>query len=286
MPRSVLLATCAELPDGDEDAKLLDAALAAAGVEARWVPWPDIAPTDAGLVVLRSTWDYTHRRAEFTDWVAALPRVANEAAVVGWNSDKVYLRELAAAGLPIVPTNFAAPGEPVEFGGHAEYVVKPSVGAGSRGAGRFAATDVAAARTHAAALHDAGRVVLVQPYVDAIDRAGETALIYIDGVFSHAVGKAAMLPAGFAHPVDGDALFVEETISARAPSPAELAAGELVLAFVRDRFGADQLYTRVDLLPGPDGPVLVELELTEPSLFLGYAAGSADRFATAIAARA
>src|SRR3954468_9851830 len=194
MPRPVLLATCRALPDGDEDAGLLDPALARAGVDARWVPWPDIGPDDDALVVLRSTWDYTDRPAEFLAWIEGLPRVLNDAKVVAWNTDKLYLRDLAGAGVPTVPTEFAAPGEAVDFPGHAEFVVKPSIGAGSRGAGRFAAAELGAARKHVARLHDVGRVVLVQPYLDAIDTAGETALIYLEGEFSHAVRKDALLP--------------------------------------------------------------------------------------------
>jgi hypothetical protein len=46
------------------------------------------------------------------------------------------------------------------------------------------------------------------------------------------------------------------------------------------------LYARVDLLPSPDGPVVVEVEITEPSLFLTYDEAAADRFAAAIEARA
>jgi hypothetical protein len=285
MPRPVLLATCAALPDGDDDADVLNAALAEVGVAARWVPWRDLKPGDDALVVLRSTWDYTDRPAEFLAWVAGLPHVLNPAEVVAWNTDKLYLRDLAEAGVATVPTAFAAPGEAIEFAGHAEFVVKPSIGAGSRGAGRFGADEVAAARRHATRLHEADRVVLVQPYLDAIDTVGETALIYVDGEFSHAVRKAALLPAAFAHPLDGAALYVEEAIEPRAASEAELAVGSAALAAIRDRFGADQLYARVDLLPGPDGPVLVELELAEPSLFLQHGADAARRFATAIAAR-
>ena len=285
----VLLATCSALPDGDEDASVLGAALADAGLDHRWVPWRDPGVDwSAGLVVLRSTWDYTADRPSFVQWVRQLPRVANDAAVVSWNTDKIYLRDLAAAGLPTVATNFAAPGEsPTLFG--QEFVVKPSVGAGSRGVGRFRPERADAARQHIAGLHAVGRTVLVQPYLDAVDVAGETALVYLDGRFSHAIRKGPMLPAGVAHPVQGWELYVEERIDPREPDPAELAVGDAVLAYLRDRFGADQLYTRVDLLPGPDGPVVVELELTEPSLFLQFGRDGTDpaaAFAAAIAERA
>jgi hypothetical protein len=287
---AALLATCAELPAGDEDGEVLVRALADAGIDARWCVWTDSSVDwNAGLVVLRSTWDYTADRAAYLDWVAGLRRVANDADVVRWNTDKVYLRDLAAAGVPTVATTFVAPGERAVFAPDAaEFVVKPSVGAGSRGVGRFTPDRTDEAHRHAAELHAAGRTVLVQPYLDAVDTAGETALIYVDGRFSHAVGKGPMLPEGIAHPVHGWELFVEERIEARVPQPAELAVGAAVLDAVRDRFGADQLYARVDLLPSTDGPVLVELELTEPSLFLQYGGTAADpaaTFAAAIAAR-
>jgi glutathione synthase/RimK-type ligase-like ATP-grasp enzyme len=291
MPR-VLLATCAALPDGDEDGEPLVRALAERGVDARWAAWtdPDIA-WEAGLVVLRSTWDYTADRDAFLTWVSALPRVANGAEVVRWNTDKLYLRDLATAGVPTVATMFAAPGETARFlEDVAEFVVKPSVGAGSRGVGRFTHDRTEAAHRHAAQLHAAGRTVLVQPYLDAVDTAGETALIYIEGRFSHAVRKGPMLPEGAAHPVHhGPDLYVAERIEPRLPEAAELAVGAAVLDVVRERFGADQLYARVDLLPSPEGPVVVELELTEPSLFLQEGTGDANpaaTFAAAIAARA
>ena len=282
----VLLATCADLPDGDEDAAALLAALDSAGVSAAWAAWDDASIDWAGaLVVLRSTWDYTSRRDDFLAWARSVPRLANPIEVVEWNSDKTYLRDLAFFGVRVVPTTWVAPGEVVDLPVAGEYVIKPSVGAGSRGAGRFVAGSDEKAPAHAAQLHDAGRVVLVQPYLGDVDTAGETALVFVDGRFSHAVRKGAMLPSGVVHPVNGYELFVEEKITPHTASDAELRAGADALAAVRARFGTDQLYMRVDLLPSPDGPMLVELELTEPSLFLGHAAGSARRFADAIARR-
>lgn len=285
----VLLATCSALPDGDEDGPALTAALRAAGADPRWVAWDDEhADWSVGVVVLRSTWDYHAALPRFLDWVDALPRVHNRAEVVRWNTDKRYLGDLAAAGVPVVESAFAAPGEQVTLPDADEVIVKPSVGAGSRGVGRFARARSDEALAHARALHDDGRTVLVQPFLPGVDVAGETALLYVDGVFSHAIRKGPMLTADSAHPVGGASLFVAENITARAPQPAELEVGALALAVARDRFGGEQLYARVDLLPGPDGPVVTELELTEPSLFLGHDpdGAAADRLAAAIVARA
>jgi glutathione synthase/RimK-type ligase-like ATP-grasp enzyme len=283
---SVLLATCADLPDGDEDAPLLSAALDRVGVDARWVAWTDPqVDWDESLVVIRSTWDYPTDHDRFIEWTARVPQLANDAAVIAWNTDKVYLHDLLEAGVPVVPTSVVRPGAAIEPPDSDEFVVKPSVGAGSRGVGRFGRAQVAAADEHAAALHAAGRTVLVQPYLAAVDSAGETALIFIDGQFSHAIRKGAMLSGDTAHAVTGDDLYIQEQISARTPSEAELAVAELALAAIRARFGRDQLFVRVDLLPAVDGPVVVELELVEPSLFLHYGPAPADRLATAIAAR-
>lgn len=285
---SVLLATCADLPGGDEDANALTSALSEAGVSARWAVWTDQhVRWDEAAVVIRSTWDYHSHLDRFRTWTSSVPRLHNAAEIVAWNTDKLYLRDLAAVGVPIVPSAFFASGETVEFPDAArtvEFVVKPSVGAGSRGAGRFSSGTIEQARRHADALHAAGRTVLVQPFLEGVDIAGETALLYAAGAFSHAIRKGPMLSAGAAHAVDGASLFIAENITARVPDPGELEVGERALAAVRERFAVMPLYARVDLLPGPDGPVVTELELTEPSWFLGDDAAAAARFASAIAA--
>ena len=251
--RPVLLATCAAFPDGDEDAPALLEALRARGVSARFAVWNERALDWSGaLCVLRSTWDYTLRRAEFLEWASAVPDLHNPAEVVQWNSDKVYLHELEDAGVPVTPTQVVPPGAAPAFPDSGEFVVKPSVGAGSRGAGRFVPTAARQAAEHAAALHAAGRTVLVQPYLADVDHAGETALIYFAGQFSHAIRKGAMLTADTAHDIaETSGLFIEENISARDPSEAELAVGSRAVDFLRDRFAGDLLYARIDLLPAP-----------------------------------
>lgn len=283
---SVAIATCAALPDGDEDAPLMRDALASLGIESLWQSWSDPSVDWAAfdVVVLRSTWDYTADLDAFLAWAEGLTRLLNPAAVVAWNTDKTYLRTLADAGIAIVPTTYAAPGRPIELPPADEFVVKPSVGAGSRGAGRFDASAADAAVSHAVALQAAGRTVMIQPYLDQVDSVGETALVYLDGRFSHAIAKDARLPPATANSLDRGPLYVQERIAAREPTSAELAIGADVVAEIERRFGT-LLYARVDLLPTSDGPVLLELELIEPSLFLGYAPGAADQLAEAIQTR-
>jgi hypothetical protein len=274
--RHIAIATCDDfLPDGYAEDAGLATACRQSGIGATIASWtdPGIDWDSFDLTVIRSTWDYTVRREEFLSWLHRVPRLHNPADVVAPNIDKVYLRELAAAGLPVVPTAFAAPGEAVELPQHGEFVVKPSVGAGSR------------ALLHVAHLHDAGRTVLIQPYLTGVDTAGESAMIYLDGRFSHSVRKAQMLPTGAGFSVFGDALYVEENISARVPSKAELDVAGEVLAQLSKTGPEPLLYARIDLLPSAAGPVLVEAELAEPSLFLDFDPGATTRFVDAISAR-
>ncbi|MEV4721930.1 hypothetical protein AB0J94_32490 [Micromonospora noduli] len=285
----VALVTCSDLADLDPDDRLVLAPLAARGVAVESVVWddPDVDWSSYDLVVLRSPWDYALRRDEFVSWAATVPRLANPADVVRWNTDKRYLAELSAAGVPTVPTSWIEPGEswqlPAETG---EYVLKPAASAGSQDTGRYDLADPEhrdLAAAHVRRLSEAGRVTMVQPYLRAVDTEGETALLFLAGpdglAFSHAIRKGPMLSGP---DLGTDGLYKAEEITPRTARPEQLAVAEQTLATVPG--GTRQLlYARVDLIPGPDGePVLVELELTEPSLFIGYADGAPDRFATAI----
>ncbi len=277
--RRVALATCAEVPELDEDGPALVAALRARGVEPVAAVWDDPAVdwSRFELVVLRSTWDYAERRDEFLAWIERLPRVVNPPAVVRWNSDKAYLGELAAAGIPVVPTTFVEPGDALEPPGE-RFVIKPRISAGGRGTASYEAHELEVARRHLEALHAAGRPAMLQPYLDGIDAAGEAALIWIGGEYSHAITKSALLRPG---QTPGTELFLAETIAAREASAAERDAAERALAALPFRPHA-LAYARVDMLPAADGPVVLEVELTEPSLYLGYDPAAADRFADAI----
>jgi hypothetical protein len=284
---TVALVTCADLPDLTHHDRLLADALVARGVAPDIAVWDDPAVdwTRYDLVVLRSPWDYIERRDEFLAWAESVPALANPATVVRWNTDKRYLRDLAAAGLPVVPTTWLSPGDRVELPAQGEFVVKPAVSAGSVDTGRYDAAARAQrqrAVSHAARLLGEGRTVMVQPYLGEIDTAGETALLYLGGVFSHAIRKGPILSGPY---TGADRAYGSDDITGRTPSDAELRVAERVLAAAaRIVPGADRLlYARVDLVPGTAGePVLLELELTEPSLFLADGDGAADRLAEAV----
>src|SRR5262249_36973490 len=106
MERVIAIATYSGLPESDDDFPALKNALAASGVAAEPGVWGGAGMDWAGydLVVVRSTWDYTHRLEEFLSWADEVPNLANPVPVLRWNTDKRYLKELADAGVPVVPT--------------------------------------------------------------------------------------------------------------------------------------------------------------------------------------
>ena len=292
----IALVTTATAHDLDDDLLPLAAALRARGADVSIIDWDD-PTTDWSrfdIALLRSPWDYTQRATEFLAWAehaAARTRLLNPIDIVRWNVDKHYLGDLAARGVSIVPSRFIEPHEDAGLridmflSAHAEaaeFVVKPVIGAGSRDAQRYARAAHDDAVAHVRRLLDAERSVLLQPYLDRVDEVGETSLIYIEGEFSHAIRKGALLQRG----ADSTrALFAPEQITARTPDAAERDLAQRTLAAIP--FGQPLLYARVDLIRDDTGePRLLELELTEPSLFFAQSAGSAERFARALLTRA
>ncbi|HSK14994.1 MAG TPA: hypothetical protein VK915_02385 [Gaiellaceae bacterium] len=287
----IALATSASTPPQFDDDRLLIEALAGRGAVAEPAVWddPSVAWDRFDLVVLRSTWDYPRKREAFLAWVESLGnRVRNSAAVVRWNSDKRYLTDLVVQGLPVVPTLFVAPADPIPaFEG--EVVVKPTVSAGGRDTGRFGPAAHHAARALVDRLQREGRTAMVQPYLPSVDVRGETALVFVAGRFSHALRKRAVLRPDEEAPVRRDALGAAEAmydpdlVEATEASSAEQATANAVLRELARRFGAAPTFVRVDVLAAQDGdPVLLELEAVEPYLYLAGAPGAADRLAGAI----
>jgi O-ureido-D-serine cyclo-ligase len=280
---ALVTAKVVQPPDDDPDMEPSLAALREQGIDALAACWddPDVQWAAFDLVVLRSTWDYVERYEEFFGWLAhaeAQARVLNPPSVVRWSADKRYLQDLEARAIPVVPTVFIEPGAPISLPSwDGDLVVKPSIGAGAKDAARHASADEA--KGHVRKLAARGRTAMVQPYLAAIEEHGETGLVYFNGELSHAFEKAPLLDAGRSRP---DGLFAHETITERTPRDSELALADSVIA----AFAKDLLYARVDLVPGQNGePVVLEVELAEPSFFLHSHDGAAQAFARAVKER-
>jgi hypothetical protein len=277
----VSIATHMAMADGSTDDRLLAEALSQAGARVRLTVWndPGVDWGASARVVIRSTWDYHLDPAGWFRWLDAVgpvTRLVNDAATLRWNSDKRYLAELDAAGVSIVPTEHAAAGIPVDLAGRCaalgwdDVVVKPAIGASAKGAERFQG---AAIRERGQAHLDALLVrgaALIQPFQPAVQAERERSLVYIGGAFSHAFSKPAFLSGtgdGLGEAVH-DAAFAE-----RALAEAALSAAPHPVT-----------YARVDMVPTPDGPRLMELELIEPDLGLRLCPAASTALARAILA--
>ncbi|MEU3572481.1 hypothetical protein AB0E96_29260 [Kitasatospora sp. NPDC036755] len=277
--------------EDDIDLPVIVEALRAAGLSAEPVVW-DAARARwerFDLAVIRSTWDYVERIDEFLAWAESTAGVTglwNPAPVVRWNSDKHYLTELARHGVAVAPTRFLEPGmrprlSPADFGAADGVVVKPAVSAGALDTARYEPGRHADAARHARMLLDQGRSVMVQSYLPRVAE-GERALVFFAGAFSHAIRKDALLTEPGV--IDNDRV-PHLGVAPYRPTEAEIRTASAALAAVPSPRAP--LFARVDLVLNNAGePVVLEVELIEPNLFLDTDPEGLGRFVRAVAARA
>ena len=281
----VALASCVNLPEPDLDEAPLLAALGAAGLDARVLAWDDPAADwrAARMTLLRGTWNYPSRPRAFVEWVEATARVTelwNPLPAVRWNLHKGYLLELEDRGIAVTPTELVPRGsrrplaDVMSARGWTDVVVKPAVSAASYRTRRIRDARLSDGEAHLRALTANGDT-LVQSYLPSVEGYGERALVWIDGELTHAVRKTRRL-------ADED-----EAISAAVPiAPAEAALAATALERAAEVVGGPPMYARIDVAPGPGGgPVLMELELIEPSLFFPQSPQALDRFVAAVRKR-
>lgn len=284
MPVSICILTPA--PDYWEDWSLPKAHYERLlGPDLSFRSWTDTGDLSGfSLILPLLAWGY---QRDVAGWYALLDRlerealpVANPARVLRWNSDKAYLAEMAAAGVPTVPTmmreamNDAALDSARSLFGTNRLVIKPPVSGGADGTFLIGASDPLPAEA-------VGRRMLIQPYLPAIAAEGEMSLFFFGGRYSHAISK---------HPANGDFRVQEQFGGSerRIDPPAEaLALAETVFAATEELMDhAPLTYARVDMLRDEDGNFrLMELEAIEPSLFLHFAGDQGALFADAVRAR-
>lgn len=282
----------------DVDLPLQQAAFAAAGIELLQVAWEDkSAEWDSfDLVVVRSPWNYVDSLAEFQEWLAArrgTRQIHNPVSLIEWNLNKRYLADLAQRGVPIVPTQFVETLKAFRTASAAttskEFVVKPSISAGSRLTGRFSANDRAAEELARTILAN-DLTVMVQPFAERIDAEGEIGTVLFDGVISHSFRKAALLDRNGGL-VGGT--YREEITPVAAPADVldvVQSAATATRSIARENgwigVSDELLYGRYDVIRLDDGsPAVLEAELFEPCFFLTTDPDAANRFVRAVAAR-
>ena len=271
------LATCSTVPDWEIDDRVFHAALAARSIDAPQVVWDDqnVNWSEFDAVLIRTTWDYQDKREAFVAWAEGLAvPLYNPADIVRWNTHKLYLRDLEARGVPIVPTEWLFRGTHSDIAalcrtrGWRRAFLKPCIGATARETLRFEAGDPAA-QAHATRLLESEDLML-QPYLSRVETEGELSAVFIDGQLTHGVRK---VPASGDYRVQDD--FGAKDYLIEFPD-AGLARRTIEAA------GKPLLYGRADFLIADDGLQLTELELVEPSLFFRHCANAADALADAL----
>jgi hypothetical protein len=278
----VALASCVTLPEPDADLAPLVGALRAAGITTEVLAWddPEADFASACMTVIRSTWNYAERPADFLAWVdrvAARSTLWNQRETVRWNAHKSYLLDLEARGIPVVPTHLVRRGEATTLAelrrdrGWSDLVVKPAVSGGSRATIRVSAMTgdgLERGERHLRALAER-EDVLVQPYQSSVEGHGERAIVWIDGEATHAVRKTPRFL--------GDPESVSAAVRIEADE-ADLARRAVAAA------PGPLLYARIDVARGEGGlPRVMELELIEPSLFFARAPAALERYVAAVA---
>jgi len=283
MPPRIALATSAKYSALTEDDRLLLNPLNERGLAAEPAVWNDrtFAWQSYDAVVLRSCWDYHLQPEEFLRWIASLEAagvpIFNSAALIRWNANKIYLRDLEAQGTAIVPTLWSEPGSTVELQEQLhelsweKAVIKPRISATAYRTQLVTAENAASAQI----LFDELRScvgVMVQKFMDSITTEGEWSLMFFGGQFSHAVLK---MPGTGDFRVQND--FGGTSRIVDPPRPALETATRTVRSL------EPSVYARVDGVIESGQFLLMELELIEPALFLESHPAAPSRFADAIA---
>jgi glutathione synthase/RimK-type ligase-like ATP-grasp enzyme len=297
----VALAAAPQWPDLLDEGPLILAALGAAGLNGSTAVWSDPSVDWSGfdLVVANGAWDNIHHVDAYLGWVDMLERggvpIVNSPATLRWNLDKRYLRDLEAAGVPIVPTAWVehdGGGDGGDGGGgggasarvtlEGEVVVKPSISGGGFRTARYEVHEHEQAREHVAELVRSGRTAMVQPYQETVDTEGEVGLIFLGGVFSHAIHKGPMIRRGAGAL---DSLIDNLVVAPVTPTAARLELARAAVAAAEELLGPTT-YARVDtVMNGGGAPAVLELELLDPRMFFVTHPAQAARFAEVIAAR-
>ena len=243
-------------------------------VESRaWTEAGDLMAFDLVLPLL--VWGY-HREQDLwlesvAKWAEEGARLFNRSSVLSWNAEKTYVGRLFERGAPVVTTIYVdqvteeALREAASAFGTERVVAKPIASSTAFRTIRWPGDAIREGPDGAA---------MIQPYLPSIEIDGEVSLIYFAGRFSHAVRK---LPQAGEFRVQPE---YDGIITSHDPAPDEREAAEAILAAIDEEL----LYARVDLVRGlGGGPELIELELIEPDLYLGFDANRGTAFSDAVA---
>jgi glutathione synthase/RimK-type ligase-like ATP-grasp enzyme len=252
------------------------------GLDIRKEDWDDerVDWKQYQCIILKSPWDYVEKMELFDEWLKKIESLnillLNPANIVRWNSDKHYLKDIAAANLKVLPTEFLEAGEKFDqqkyFAAFAtsKVVVKPCVSGASKNT--FVVTRDSTGKIDTINKLLEQEAMMVQPFMPQINDEGEWSFLFFSGEFSHALLKT---------PASGDFRCQEQfggSVTRKYPDEKQLAAAKEYV----DQFAKGCLYARVDGLMIEGTFYLMELELIDPYLFLDVDKLSYERYYAAL----
>ena len=255
------------------------------GVDARTEVWddPQVAWESYDVVMIKSTWDYFDKPVEFRKWLEEMERrkinLFNPVPVLRWNMDKIYLRDMEAANIPVIPSVWLDKGEPFDLKSTLkrldtdEIIVKPRISGASKNTIKVGHGNLDESKTLLQKLtrHED---FMAQPYMREVEE-GEHSYLFFNGQFSHAINKV---------PKKNDFRvqhYFGGSIDPILPEPHLLKQAQKV----SDLFASDCLYARVDGIVRNEILHIIELEVIEPMLYLFTHPISFDTLLAAIKAK-
>ena len=270
----------------DEDIWLRDS-LIQKGCSAEIVAWDSTISWQLyDCAVLRSAWGYQHKLNEFLSWLDMLDMLNiplfNSTETVRKNIYKnLQIKELLEKNIPFIPTIIVSSNTDIctdqsgiiaaedsllntinsNFENGSLFVMKPVVSASGHNT-MLIDTDESSQFRDVLFINEAEAKfkellekfsnvgIIIQPYIAEIEN-GEYAVVYIDGIFRHC---ALRFPAIF----DG--------VKDAQPMPNPPAEVLELSATVMASFSETPTYARIDIINTATGPILMEVELAEPSL--------------------
>ena len=294
----VTLVTSSDLPELAEDFADLPDALRRRNLDVRVSVWddPSVNWDDAGLCVVLTISDFADRPDEFFAWANSVPRLLNDPQVLKWNSDKHYLQELEARGMPMIETTWLEPKAKLSkhqvhtrmpAGG--DFVVKSALSSNRHTTGRYTSTDARSrsdAIQHAVEILEGDRAALVQRYVQSVDNRGEVSLVYFNGLLTYAVSKDPQLQTR-----TDLKLRARDRASIHAITTEERLLGEdtrqALHSAISHLTGRDHLliYCRIDIIRTESGFRVLEVNLMDVTLYVSAHPQALSAFANAIQVR-
>ncbi len=278
--------TSTEDPELVADDQLVFPALKKIGFSVKPIIWDQLDETsfdDVDGLIFRSCWNYHKKHSAFIDFLKSLKAfkrpIFNSLEITEWNIDKKYLLELGKKVLiprtKWIQTHDSITRENVKsiFQDWKvdQLVIKPAVSLNGHDTYLFDDHDLEEIeKIVSCLLRD--RSILIQEFIPEITNEGEISLVYLNRKFSHAVRKTPAKSEFRVHAEYGG------TREAFRPSTRTLAYAESVL----ERVKGDLLFSRVDLVESSRGPILIELEIADPMLYLGTQEVAVQNFANAI----